>query len=73
MIRPLDTLALFAVRYALPRNTSADFAVTSSLDKIWEDLSHGVRKQILETITSEKDLYDYNPWLWDKFLKTHKD
>lgn len=73
MLRPLDTFALFSVRYALPRNTSADFAVTSSLTQMWDQLSAGVQKQIIEEITSEKDLYGYDAWLWNKFLEEHKD
>jgi len=69
----LNTLALFSTRYALKRNTSADFANTSALKHIWSDLSKRVQLQILEEIEGEKDLYGYNSWLWDEFLQWAKD
>jgi len=70
----LNTLALFAVRYALPRNTSADFATTASLKQWWPKISKRVQEQIINEIESEKDLYGNNPWLWDDFLTwTKKD
>ena len=65
----LDTLALFATRYAIPRRTSADMAVTSALRVWWDDISPKVQKMILGEISSECRLYDNDPWLWDEFLK----
>jgi len=65
----LNTLALFAVRYALPRQTSADFATISALKHWWPDISERVQKQVISEINDEKDIHHDNPWLWNDFLK----
>ncbi len=72
MSNNINTLALFSVRYAIARNTSADFATVSALHEYWDQISPNVQKQILEEIESEKGLYGNSTHLWDLFLKEMK-
>ena len=69
----LGNLAIFSVRYSLPRNTSADMACTMALASWWKFIPDNDKRMILETIESEKDLYGYDPFLWNEFLQNVKD
>ena len=65
----LGNMALFAVRYAIPRNTSADMAIMTALKSWWSDIPTTHRKQIEDTIKSEKGLYGNDAWIWNELLE----
>ena len=65
----INTLAIFAIRYAIARNTSADFATVNALNEYWNDISIGTQIQILKEIESEKGMCGNDTTYWDEFLK----
>lgn len=65
----LGNMAIFCVRYALGRKTSADMACTTSLKFWWDEIPENQQKIILEEIESEKNLIGHDSWLWDDFVK----
>ena len=65
----LGNAFIFMVRYATARNTSADMATTTALKVWWEDIPNTHKHIIIEEIASGKDLYGYDAWIWNEFLK----
>ena len=65
----LGNAFIFMVRYALPRETSADMATVTALRSWWREIPNTHRKRILEEIKSEKGLWGQDTWLWDEFLE----
>ncbi len=68
----LGNMAIFCVRYSLPRKTSADMACTTSLKAWWKHIPETQRKMIVEEIEAEKSLYGNDPFLWNDFLEKAK-